>query len=162
MQIVKIFGLIVLAGLLSIAALFIYKISPKIGMQQEPRMIATFEDCVAAGNLVMESYPRQCRTSEGGFFIENVPDIQVPPLPPENTHTSDCVPAGCSGQLCVSTEDAESTVTTCEYRNEYACYKNAICEKQASGSCGWTETAELKSCLAHPPTEDETMLPQAI
>jgi hypothetical protein len=31
--------------------------------------ITTFEECVAAGNPVMESYPRQCR-AEGKTFVE--------------------------------------------------------------------------------------------
>jgi len=32
--------------------------------------IASFEECVAAGYPVMESYPRQCRTPDGTTFIE--------------------------------------------------------------------------------------------
>ncbi|PIR37978.1 MAG: hypothetical protein COV34_02730 [Candidatus Zambryskibacteria bacterium CG10_big_fil_rev_8_21_14_0_10_42_12] len=32
----------------------------------------SFEDCVAEGNPVMESYPRQCRTVDGRLFTENV------------------------------------------------------------------------------------------
>jgi len=34
--------------------------------------IKNFEDCVAAGNPVMESYPRQCRTSDGKHFVEEI------------------------------------------------------------------------------------------
>jgi len=37
--------------------------------------INSFEDCVTAGNLVMESYPRQCRTTYGQSFVE---EIQIP------------------------------------------------------------------------------------
>jgi hypothetical protein len=33
--------------------------------------ITNFEECVAAGNDVMKSYPRQCR-SEEGLFVENI------------------------------------------------------------------------------------------
>lgn len=33
--------------------------------------VATFEECVAAGNAVMESYPRQCRAGEQ-TFTENI------------------------------------------------------------------------------------------
>lgn len=33
-------------------------------------MINSFEECVAAGNPVMESYPRQCRTQDGKHFVE--------------------------------------------------------------------------------------------
>lgn len=29
-----------------------------------------FESCAAAGNPVMESYPRQCRTPKGKIFVE--------------------------------------------------------------------------------------------
>jgi len=36
--------------------------------------ISSFEDCAAAGNTVMESYPRQCRTPDGQLFIENISD----------------------------------------------------------------------------------------
>ena len=34
--------------------------------------IDSFEECVAAGNPVMESYPRQCKTSDGKHFIEEI------------------------------------------------------------------------------------------
>ena len=34
--------------------------------------IASFEACVAAGNPVAESYPRQCRTKDGHSFTEDV------------------------------------------------------------------------------------------
>jgi hypothetical protein len=56
-----------------------------------------------------------------------------------------CIITGCSNQLCSDTEAA----STCIYREEYACYRTAKCERQADGQCGWTETAELKSCLAN-------------
>ncbi|MGD8299972.1 MAG: hypothetical protein PVJ16_08070 [Nitrosopumilaceae archaeon] len=45
-------------------------------------LIDSFEDCVVAGNPVMESYPRQCRTSDGRNFVEDTnpkimnPDVQ--------------------------------------------------------------------------------------
>ncbi|MGZ5626995.1 MAG: hypothetical protein ACXWFA_09755 [Methylobacter sp.] len=57
-----------------------------------------------------------------------------------------CVVSGCSGQLCVEAS-GEGVATTCEYREEYACYKTAACERQASGQCGWTETPTLAQCL---------------
>jgi len=34
--------------------------------------IESFEDCVAAGNVIMESYPRQCQTAEGEIFTEDI------------------------------------------------------------------------------------------
>lgn len=56
-----------------------------------------------------------------------------------------CRVGGCSGQLCVGPGDPD--VSTCEWREEYACYRSATCEPQASGRCGWTQTPELRSCL---------------
>jgi len=32
--------------------------------------ITNFEECIAAGNPAMESYPRQCRTKDGQHFVE--------------------------------------------------------------------------------------------
>ena len=34
--------------------------------------IDSFEECVSAGNSIMESYPRQCRTSDGKHFVEEI------------------------------------------------------------------------------------------
>ena len=56
-----------------------------------------------------------------------------------------CFVGGCSGTLC---SDHEGAVSTCEYKEEYACYQSATCERQADGQCGWTQTEELKKCLA--------------
>ncbi|MDP2650308.1 MAG: PKD domain-containing protein [bacterium] len=33
-------------------------------------VVTDFESCVAAGNAVMESYPRQCRSADGRLFVE--------------------------------------------------------------------------------------------
>ncbi len=55
-----------------------------------------------------------------------------------------CYVGGCSSQIC---SDQEGMASTCEYREEYACYQTATCERQASGQCGWTETPALKACL---------------
>lgn len=59
-----------------------------------------------------------------------------------------CVVGGCSGQLCV--EEGDDGISTCEWRDEYACYKTARCERQQNGLCGWTQTVELDSCLKNP------------
>jgi hypothetical protein len=63
--------------------------------------------------------------------------------------TGACIKTGCSGTVCA--EPGNDVVTTCEMKPEYACYQKATCEKQPSGSCGWTETPELAACLASPP-----------
>ncbi len=56
-----------------------------------------------------------------------------------------CKPTGCSGEIC-SDQDIAST---CVFKEEYACYQNAKCERQSDGKCGWTQTDELKMCVAN-------------
>lgn len=34
--------------------------------------VVDFETCVVAGNAIMESYPRQCRSESGELFVENI------------------------------------------------------------------------------------------
>ena len=58
-----------------------------------------------------------------------------------------CYVGGCSGQIC---SEQQGVISTCELRPEYACYHTATCEAQADGNCGWTQTAELQSCLMNP------------
>ena len=57
-----------------------------------------------------------------------------------------CYVGGCSSQLCT---DQPGAISTCEWREEYACYRDATCEVQADGNCGWTPTAELQACLGN-------------
>lgn len=64
---------------------------------------------------------------------------------PEQT----CVVSGCSGQVCA---DA-GVITTCEWRQEYACYRDAICERTSDG-CAWRMTPELRACLTGSQTFD--------
>ena len=215
------------------------------------KKVTDFASCIAAGNPVMESYPRQCRDAEGNLYVEEIEEPTVSdmirvdmPLPnaavsspvtvsgeargnwyfeasfpvqifdangtmigqapvqaqgewmttdfvpfsaaipfsksstdtgyirfmkdnasglPEHDRHIDvpvrfgaatttagtkpaCIVSGCSGQICSDQE----MVSTCEYRAEYACYQTARCERQASGQCGWTQTAALAACLANP------------
>src|SRR3989344_2213113 len=112
-------------------------------LQDNGQMLAVtnFKECAAAGNPVMESYPRQCRSADGQLFVEEVPPIQDPNQG-LGLQANGCAVAGCSGTLCVSADEAGDIFTTCEYRPEYACYKEASCEPQPDGKCGWTETAE--------------------
>lgn len=137
----KTVGLLLIACVLSVLAFFIYAFSPRF---EAPSPVTNFEECAAAGNPVMESYPRQCRSAEGVLFVEDVPPINDPIV------FNGCAVAGCSSQLCVSAEEAANIVTTCEYRSEYACYQEAHCGPQADGKCGWSDTPELRACLANP------------
>lgn len=55
---------------LAIAATTYYLVRP-----QTTRTITNFAECAAAGNPVMESYPRQCNTPEGQHFVEDIGNV---------------------------------------------------------------------------------------
>jgi hypothetical protein len=67
----------------------------------------------------------------------------------ESRRAAHCYKGGCSGQMCGA--KLGGMVSTCIWRPEYACYRAAACEPQASGDCGWTQTPQLTACLANPP-----------
>lgn len=67
-------------------------------------------------------------------------------MPGYSASSAGCVVGGCSGQLCVEAGLGD-VVSTCEWRNEYACYQTAVCARQADGHCGWSQTAQLRACL---------------
>ena len=54
-----------------------------------------------------------------------------------------CVVTGCSNQVCSDQE----VITICEFNPAYACYSQVVCERQADGNCGWTQTNDLQTCL---------------
>lgn len=151
MQALKTFGLLALAGVLVIIGMVVYGLAPKMQASVPQPIITNFDECVAAGNPVMESYPEQCRTADGRLFVNAAQQAGTFPAQGEGMVFNGCAVAGCGQQLCVSAQEAATIVTTCEYRAEYACYREASCEPQSDGQCGWTETEELRQCLANPP-----------
>jgi len=68
----------------------------------------------------------------------------------ECTSDADCAIGGCSGQMCTTKERASGLITTCEYREEYGCYKLTTCGC-ITGKCSWKQTADFNNCLANPP-----------
>ncbi|MFO0555947.1 MAG: hypothetical protein U0271_46645 [Polyangiaceae bacterium] len=66
-----------------------------------------------------------------------------------NPDPAPCVVTGCSGEVCADAEQPSD----CEWLDEYACYSDVgVCERDASGVCGWRQTQELLDCLANPRT----------
>jgi hypothetical protein len=82
-----------------------------------------------------------------GFYIKLMNGNEMVNPVREPITTGGCSVGGCSGQICADAATAGDMATTCEYRAEYACYKEAMCERQATGKCGWTDTSELRACI---------------
>jgi len=82
---------------------------------------------------------------DGSYVSRQGPKCEFASCPTSSVK-NDCVVGGCSGTLCG--ESGEDLISTCEYKEEYQCYKQATCERQATGKCGWTQTSEFTSCLS--------------
>jgi len=109
--------------------------------------LESLESVSASSTFIIINEPTS-ETTPGSPVPVVPPTVPVEPIILPPTPDKSCYLGGCSGQLCgdISIKDV---VTTCEYRDEYACYGPpvSVCERQLSGQCGWTETAELNSCL---------------
>lgn len=59
-----------------------------------------------------------------------------------------CIISGCGGESCIDANSSEAF--KCEVakgaRALESCYQFAICERQPTGRCGWTETKKFDSC----------------
>ncbi len=74
------------------------------------------------------------------YFLNKKPKPEnIPPL-------VGCKKAGCSGQLCVPS-DTKDVITNCEWKSEYGCYRQAKCEKQSNGQCGFTKDESFQKCI---------------
>lgn len=58
----------------------------------------------------------------------------------------DCLRAGCSQQLCLPRDQASGTFTTCEWKDEYACYDYADCIC-IHNKCSWSSGQEFNDCF---------------
>lgn len=88
---------------------------------------------------------RRWAVASGAFVLvacQNVP-LAAEPQPSPKSEAKSCVVSGCSRQVC----SEGNAMTTCEWREEYACYRTARCERDAADKCGWRNTAELQACL---------------
>lgn len=62
--------LIALAVTLLLAGIGVYFFYPTLFKSKSPTAIKSFEDCTAAGFLVVDTKPRECHTSAGQVFVE--------------------------------------------------------------------------------------------
>lgn len=81
--------------------------------------------------------------SDGTIITKPQP---VTPVVDPVTGQPKCVVMGCNNEACTSSD--KPVITACVVLPEHVCYKTAVCERQASGNCGWTQSAELQACLA--------------
>lgn len=82
------------------------------------------------------------------FYYQILSSFKLKPVSPTGVKfESGCKTGGCSGELCLDAK-SEDIASICIYREEWACYKYAVCEKQSDGNCAWTQTPQYQSCIA--------------
>lgn len=94
---------------------------------------AIVSDC----NIPTEDFKCNC---DNGKCIRVEQDIEC-------KADDDCITGGCSGTICQSKSE-EPMMSTCEYKPEYACYKQINCGC-IGGKCKWDETEEFKECVGN-------------
>jgi len=77
------------------------------------------------------------------FYLPVVANVITP-----NPKT--CYVGGCSAELC---SDKPGGISICWWKPEFACYRQAVCEQQTDGNCGWTQTQALQDCIAKAQSE---------
>ncbi len=78
--------------------------------------ITSFEECAAAGNAIMESYPEQCRSGDKTFVRELSPEEQAKLQPPCEDLCGDgiCQEFVCMSIGCPCAETAETCPVDCK------------------------------------------------
>ncbi|MEO5635096.1 MAG: hypothetical protein ABIS26_00035 [Candidatus Paceibacterota bacterium] len=89
-------------------------------------------------NIPISNLENPAPVTPGDSTVTNPPSTGTP------TVASGCYVGGCSGEIC---SDQKDIVSNCIYKEEFACYKTAKCERQSTGKCGWTSTQALNSCI---------------
>ena len=58
---------IIIPAIIVIIILATFGVAWRLTMNEAPPLVTNFEECITAGNPVMESYPRQCRAGDKSF-----------------------------------------------------------------------------------------------
>ena len=72
---------------------------------------------------------------------QNLPLTSAPPS------DISCVRSGCGGMDCVEATNKIDADDSCVSQPHFACFDHAVCEKQDSGNCGWTQTDAFTACI---------------
>jgi len=103
--------------------------------------INSFDDCAKAGYPILESYPRQCKTPDGGSFIE-----ELTPVPPSSQGASNpqCGIENCHGFDITCGANIPERCTAL-YQFGDRCRQFASCGI-IDGSCELVKNAEFDEC----------------
>jgi len=66
----------------------------------------------------------------------------------ECSKNDECAIGGCSGQLCDKKDVINKVATTCEWKEEYGCFRLTQC-LCIQNKCQWNQTPEYQQCIAN-------------
>lgn len=150
-KIVYVVAVIILAGL----AYWLYNNSNNSGQFQDYAVtqdgeINSYEDCVAAGYPIMESYPEQCATPDGRFFTRDISGEigESSKMVSEETGTGEISQGGeiniQFSEDCISSGGTWlSGVSECEYIDETWCTNNGGQFNECGSACRNNPEAEI-------------------
>ena len=95
--------------------------------------------------FVVRNKEKTTADDSGAVANQNI-GVTNRPLTTGCVRDDDCIVWGCSNHLCGLRDAVSDQVTTCEYRDEYACVNVTRCGC-FSGECMWQPTEAYESCL---------------
>jgi len=145
----------ILLGLLVFGIMITYELFILRELSNEP---SSYSACLTTGGYITKDISDEiCVTLHGQMFFN--PEAKKTTLPKFGIQIDTPIPTrsrppakdgchigGCSNELCLEGSDT-TTTGACDIQAHYVCYRNAICERQSDGICGWKNDSVLKSCL---------------
>ncbi len=113
--------------------------------------ITSFEECVAAGNPVMESYPRQCKTADGTTFTEQLEEPEFETITYEEAiqiaQDSECTEKGTLTETYFYNENTRTwwidLTMKLEFENDLCYPACVISEETKTAEINWRCTGAL-------------------
>lgn len=83
-----------------------------------PKLVNSYEECVAAGNIILKSYPPRCTTPDGLVFIEGVigsiSDNSTTGICIDHCGDGECQEVVCLGSNCPCSETIDNCPEDCK------------------------------------------------
>lgn len=106
----KLFIVILLVAAVLLVAGLVFNL--RSNDQTQSMEINSFEDCVAAGNPVMESYPEQCKTPDGRHFTRVITEEPTPDYPSDDEEAVFCT---MDAKVCPDGSSVGRIPPSCEF-----------------------------------------------
>jgi len=137
---------------LAVVAVLALVVTASSWLSRNTAPVTTFDECAAAGNPVLESYPAQCNTPDGRHFVQEIPPEDrwkvVPPSPSCSDRCGDgaCQEVVCMAIGCPCSESVSSCPRDCAQGiSRTQCSADEDCllvDQQLGFNCCWAGACE--------------------